>query len=46
MCDGCKRVYWQGSHFHRMKRFLLETLQLPESLGQLSAETRDSHYLK
>ncbi len=29
MCDGCKRVYWQGSHFHRMKRFLQEILPLP-----------------
>ncbi|MGZ4897148.1 MAG: Mut7-C RNAse domain-containing protein [Candidatus Angelobacter sp.] len=27
MCDSCGRVYWQGSHFHHMKRFLGEVMQ-------------------
>jgi uncharacterized protein with PIN domain len=28
-CETCGQVYWQGSHFHRMKVFLQEVLHLP-----------------
>jgi hypothetical protein len=27
ICDSCGRIYWEGSHFQRMKRFLAETLR-------------------
>lgn len=26
-CDGCGRIYWEGSHFQRMKRFISEILR-------------------
>lgn len=27
ICDSCGRVYWEGSHFQRMKRFISESLR-------------------
>ena len=35
-CDTCGKVYWQGSHFHRMKVFLQEVLYVPESARHIS----------
>lgn len=26
-CDGCQRVFWEGSHWQRMRALLEETLQ-------------------
>lgn len=26
MCGSCGRIYWEGSHFQRMRRFMAETL--------------------
>jgi len=26
MCDGCGRLYWRGSHYQRLQRFLRSTL--------------------
>jgi uncharacterized protein with PIN domain len=28
MCTGCQQLYWPGSHYQRMCRFLKETLEL------------------
>jgi uncharacterized protein with PIN domain len=29
-CTCCKRVYWKGSHFYKMQRFIEEKLQLSD----------------
>ncbi|MGZ8154291.1 MAG: Mut7-C RNAse domain-containing protein, partial [Burkholderiales bacterium] len=38
-CPGCGRVYWEGSHWERMRRVLANTLDLPE--GELGSSERD-----
>ncbi|RDV14960.1 hypothetical protein DXT99_11780 [Pontibacter diazotrophicus] len=31
-CDSCNRVYWKGSHYERMQRFIQQQTQSPKSL--------------
>ncbi|MGZ8208915.1 MAG: Mut7-C RNAse domain-containing protein [Burkholderiales bacterium] len=38
-CPGCGRVYWEGSHWERMRRVLANTLDLP--VGELGSSERD-----
>lgn len=32
-CTGCGRVYWRGSHFHRLEARIAEMLSLPAQTG-------------
>jgi len=27
VCPGCERIYWKGSHYRRMQRFMEELLE-------------------
>jgi len=27
ICPGCQRIYWKGSHYHRMQRFIESVIQ-------------------
>lgn len=38
-CDSCGRIYWEGSHFERMKRFISEIMRDVEN-GALDQSAR------
>lgn len=33
MCDACGRVYWRGSHYQRLRRFIESALDRPPARG-------------